>query len=351
MSNRYEQSLKEQAARIRRELAGEKETKPVERPKKEEREDRFVLTDVPSPIYGFQRPKKQRSIQEEGISDESEVEVSSELKEEKTEESLVDATDETNETSEIETMEQTDSTEADAGLVPTTDSYLLVPEPILEQVPEERVEEMQPEIVHVVATEENEVRLEESTDETDETSEIETMEQTDSTEADAGLVPTTDSDLLVPEPVIEQVPENRVEEIQPEIVHVAATEENELRLEEATDVQENVLLTSPLLESESRDSAQSAEPVEIGQAEPQHMEEDRESEPVFQTTDENAANVSLTTIEETPEKPAEETVISQADQMSIKKPVGPPVNVVMTTKDLMAMYRARREQNNLHGKK
>ena len=280
MSNRYEQSLKEQAARIRRELAGEKETKPVERPKKEEREDRFVLTDVPSPIYGFQRPKKQRSIQEEGISDESEVEVSSELKEEKTEESLVDATDETNETSEIETMEQTDSTEADAGLVPTTDS-----------------------------------------------------------------------DLLVPEPVIEQVLENRVEEIQPEIVHVAATEENELRLEEATDVQENVLLTSPLLESESRDSAQSAEPVTIGQAEPQHMEEDRESEPVFQTTDENAANVSLTTIEETPEKPAEETVSSQAEQVSIKKPVGPPVNVVMTTKDLMAMYRARREQNNLHGKK
>lgn len=239
MSNRYEQSLKEQAARIRRELAGEKETKPVERPKKEEREDRFVLTDVPSPIYGFQRPKKQRSIQEEGISDESEVEVSSELKEEKTEESLVDATDETNETSEIETMEQTDSTEADAGLVPTTDS-----------------------------------------------------------------------DLLVPEPIIEQVPEERVEEMQPEIVHVAAAEENELRLEE-----------------------------------------DRESEPVFQTTDENAANVSLTTIEETPEKPAEETVISQAEQVSIKKPVGPPVNVVMTTKDLMAMYRARREQNNLHGKK
>ncbi len=280
MSNRYEQSLKEQAARIRRELAGEKETKPVERPKKEEREDRFVLTDVPSPIYGFQRPKKQRSIQEEGISDESEVKVSSELKEEKTEESLVDATDETNETSEIETMEQTDSTEADAGLVPTTDSDLLVPEPILEQVPEERVEEMQPEILHVVATEENEVRL-----------------------------------------------------------------------EEATDVQGNGLLTSPLLESESRDSAQSAEPVAIGQAEPQHMEEDRESEPVFQTTDENAANVSLNTIEETPEKPAEETVISQAEQVSIKKPVGPPVNVVMTTKDLMAMYRARREQNNLHGKK
>lgn len=234
MSNRYEQSLKEQAARIRRELAGEKETKPVERPKKEEREDRFVLTDVPSPIYGFQRPKKQRSIQEEGISDESEVEVSSELKEEKTEESLVDATDETNETSEIETMEQTDSTEADAGLVPTTDS-----------------------------------------------------------------------DLLVPEPIIEQVPEKRVEEIQPEIVHVAATEENEVR----------------------------------------------ESETAFQVTDENAANISVTTIEETSEKLAEETVTPQADQVSIKKPIGPPVNVVMTTKDLMAMYRARREQNNLHGKK
>ncbi|WP_214773181.1 hypothetical protein [Exiguobacterium sp. s128] len=297
MSNRYEQSLKEQAARIRRELAGEKETKPVERPKKEEREDRFVLTDVPSPIYGFQRPKKQRSIHEEGISDESEVEVSSELKEEKTKESLADATDETNETSEIETMEQTDSTEADAGLVPTTDSDLLVPEPIIEQVPEDRAEETQPEILHVVATEENEVRLEEATDETNETSEIETMEQTDSTEADAGLVPTTDSDLLVPEPIIEQVPEDRAEEMQPEILHVVATEENEVR----------------------------------------------ESETAFQVTDENAANISVTTIEE--------TVTPQADQVSIKKPIGPPVNVVMTTKDLMAMYRARREQNNLHGKK
>ncbi len=38
-------------------------------------------------------------------------------------------------------------------------------------------------------------------------------------------------------------------------------------------------------------------------------------------------------------------------QSEVKKPVGPPVNVVMTTKDLMAMYRARRERNNLHGKK
>jgi hypothetical protein len=177
------------------------------------------------------------------------------------------------------------------------------------------------------------------------------MEQTDSTEADAGLVPTTDSDLLVPESNLEQVPEDRVEETQPEIVHVAATEENEVRLEEATDVQKNGLLASLPLESEPLDSGQSTKTFEIGQAEPQHMEEDRESETVFQTTDEDAANVSLTTVEETQEKPAEETVTPQVDQVSIKKPVGPPVNVVMTTKDLMAMYRARREQNNLHGKK
>jgi len=45
------------------------------------------------------------------------------------------------------------------------------------------------------------------------------------------------------------------------------------------------------------------------------------------------------------------TEVDKPVQSEVKKPVGPPVNVVMTTKDLMAMYRARREQNNLHGKK
>ncbi|MCY1690313.1 hypothetical protein OVA29_05605 [Exiguobacterium sp. SL14] len=57
----------------------------------------------------------------------------------------------------------------------------------------------------------------------------------------------------------------------------------------------------------------------------------------------------LENITSTPDTPVAEA--QAAVQSEVKKPVGPPVNVVMTTKDLMAMYRARREQNNLHGKK
>ncbi|WP_026830017.1 hypothetical protein [Exiguobacterium antarcticum] len=274
MSNRYEQSLKEQAARIRRELAGEKETKPVERPKKEEREDRFVLTDVPSPIYGFQRPKKQRSIQEEIHSDESEVEVSSELKEERMEETLEHETDETNEVSRIETMEQTDLTEADAGLVPMTDADILVPEPTIELPIEDEVEEPSEE------QESDDVALPEQA------AIGRTIDEKDvDVEAESGLI----------SPLTEAAPPHSrvVEDTQAAVPLETVEEETGRRFAtpEATDV--------------------------VAEAE--------------------------TTV-------AVETAV-EGNQTPIKKPAGPPVNVVMTTKDLMAMYRARREQNNLHGKK
>ncbi|ASI36094.1 MULTISPECIES: hypothetical protein [unclassified Exiguobacterium] len=259
MSNRYEQSLKEQAARIRRELAGEKETTPVERPKKEEREDRFVLTDVPSPIYGFQRPKKQRSIQEDVTSIESEMDVSSESEEGKTDEALENMTDETIEASGIETMEQTDLTEVDAGLVPVTDSELLNPDPSIES----------------------------------------------STEAFA--VESFDSALTEQEPVEEEP------------------------VTELKQQDESLEVTSL-----SEDTEQP--PVENGD----EISSENTVEHVLETETVQEQHVFT-------EKRAEEK--TQVQSSAVKKPVGPPVNVVMTTKDLMAMYRARREQNNLHGKK
>ena len=283
MSNRYEQSLKEQAARIRRELAGEKETKPVERPKKEEREDRFVLTDVPSPIYGFQRPKKQRSIQEEIHSDESEVDVSSVYEEEKSsEESLEHETEELNEESRIETMEQTDLTEADAGLVPMTDSEILVPEPSIEEnsSPEDIVE--------------NQVEAQASTD-TLLPDEEETVE-----EAENPVAEETDK---------EETAETQIETT-PEVPAADQTVQEET---------ETILSSTDMVHVDS----QMEEPLSADDASVDEMKQ------VVAVETEPTANQSI----------------------QIKKPVGPPVNVVMTTKDLMAMYRARREQNNLHGKK
>lgn len=283
MSNRYEQSLKEQAARIRRELAGEKETKPVERPKKEEREDRFVLTDVPSPIYGFQRPKKQRSIQEEIHSDESEVDVSSVHEEEKSsEESLEHETEELNEGSRIETMEQTDLTEADAGLVPMTDSEILVPEPSIEEnsSPEDIVE--------------NQVEAQAST-ETLLPDEEETVE-----EAENPVAEETDK---------EETAETQIETT-PEVPAADQTVQEET---------ETILSSTDMVHVDS----QMEEPLSTDDASVDEMKQ------VVAVETEPTANQSI----------------------QIKKPVGPPVNVVMTTKDLMAMYRARREQNNLHGKK
>ncbi|WP_026827705.1 hypothetical protein [Exiguobacterium artemiae] len=295
MSSRYEQSLKEQAARIRRELAGEKETKPVERPKKEEREDRFVLTDVPSPIYGFQRPRKQRSIQEEIHSDESEVGVSSVHEEEKSEESLEHEAEELNEESRIETMEQTDLTEADAGLVPTTDSDILVPEPTIEEnaplddVSEEQVKAQAAIENHLPAADDTVKVTEDPV--TEEISEEDTIEE------------------ATAESHVEEKPEMTLED---QSVH-----------EEDTEI---VQLSTGVVHVDS----QTEEPVT--QIEELHS---AENELVDKIKEENSV--------------AEEALTNQSVQ--IKKPVGPPVNVVMTTKDLMAMYRARREQNNLNGKK
>ena len=265
MSNRYEQSLKEQAARIRRELAGEKETSPVERPKKEEREDRFVLTDVPSPIYGFQRPKQQRSIQEDVTSVESEVNVSSESEQGKIDESLENMTDETIEASGIETMEQTDLTEADAGLVPVTDSELLTPDPSIERANEEEASNS------TVDFELVEDGIVEAVEETGESLLETTVAEENS-------------------PVSEPVSEPLTEQTLPTSVDEVAPLENEL---------------------------------------PPTLEEQRPQLDTEVTPNENVQEASN----------------------AVKKPAGPPVNVVMTTKDLMAMYRARREQNNLHGKK
>lgn len=263
MSNRYEQSLKEQAARIRRELAGEKETTPVERPKKEEREDRFVLTDVPSPIYGFQRPKKQRSIQEDVTSIESEMDVSSESEEGKTDEALENMTDETIEASGIETMEQTDLTEVDAGLVPVTDSELLNPDPSIES----STEAFAVEVLDSALTEQEPVEEEQVTE----------LKQQDESLEMTSLSEDTVQPLVHNEDALSS--ENTVE-------HVLETEI----------VQDGQIFTET------------------------HAEEATEEK-------------------------------TQVQSSAVKKPVGPPVNVVMTTKDLMAMYRARREQNNLHGKK
>ena len=297
MSNRYEQSLKEQAARIRRELAGEKETKPVERPKKEEREDRFVLTDVPSPIYGFQRPKKQRSIQEEIHSDESEVDVSSVYEEEKSsEESLEHETEELNEGSRIETMEQTDLTEADAGLVPMTDSEILVPEPSIEEnsSPEDIVE--------------NQVEAQAST-ETLLPEEEDAVEEAENPGAEE-----TDKEDKVEETVAEETDKEETVETQ-----IEATPEVPVADQTVQEETETIPSSTDMVHVDS----QMEEPLSADDASVDEMKQ------VVAVETEPTANQSI----------------------QIKKPVGPPVNVVMTTKDLMAMYRARREQNNLHGKK
>ncbi|WP_294745256.1 hypothetical protein [uncultured Exiguobacterium sp.] len=244
MSNRYEQSLKEQAARIRRELAGERETKPVERPKKEEREDRFVLTDVPSPIYGFQRPKQSAS-------------------------ETIKATEET------ETSEQVSETveEGIADEVALTNQELIAQEVVLDEA-----------------------------------------------EADAGLVPVTDVELLVPEPEANQDHVNEVE-----LPTVLETEE--------TVVEESISEVPSIRETVEEQTVPADTSSEVLLDE-QKAEEQRSEEVT------SILNPSV----------AEAEVVAPI-QSEVKKPVGPPVNVVMTTKDLMAMYRARREQNNLHGKK
>lgn len=245
MSNRYEQSLKEQAARIRRELAGERETKPVERPKKEEREDRFVLTDVPSPIYGFQRPKQSAS-------------------------ETVKATEET------ETSEQVSETveEGNTDEVALTDQELIAPEVVVDEA-----------------------------------------------EADAGLVPVTDVELLVPEP---HTSEELVREEVPTVTEVEETDVTETSSDSET--MEQSAITTEASNEASADEKEAEQQLES-------------FEPILDTS---AIEV---------DQDSSVTEVDKPVQSEVKKPVGPPVNVVMTTKDLMAMYRARREQNNLHGKK
>ena len=143
----------------------------------------------------------------------------------------------------------------------------------------------------------------------------------DEAEADAGLVPVTDVELLVPEP---HTSEELVREEVPTVTEV-----------EETDVTE----TSSNSETMEQ-SAITTEASNEASADEKEAEQQLESfEPILDTS---AIEV---------DQDSSVTEVDKPVQSEVKKPVGPPVNVVMTTKDLMAMYRARREQNNLHGKK
>ncbi|MFY7750662.1 MAG: hypothetical protein ACOVQU_02635, partial [Exiguobacterium acetylicum] len=262
------------------------------------------------PIYGFQRPKQSAS---ETVKATEETETSEQVSE----------TVEEGNTDEVALTDQeliapevvVDEAEADAGLVPVTDVELLVPEP---HTSEELVREEVPTVTEV---EETDVIETSSNSEAVEHSTVPKEVVLDEAEADAGLVPVTDVELLVPEP---HTSEELVREEVPTVTEV-----------EETDVTE----TSSNSETMEQ-SAITTEASNEASADEKEAEQQLESfEPILDTS---AIEV---------DQDSSVTEVDKPVQSEVKKPVGPPVNVVMTTKDLMAMYRARREQNNLHGKK
>ncbi len=144
-------------------------------------------------------------------------------------------------------------------------------------------------------------------------------------EVEEGYVPETDLDQLIPDaPEYGQYGLETGEEEAPE----TDLDLPEVEAPAPIEMKDDIVSDPPTLETTENEHLILKEMEEIGEV---------------STSDEGSSDEGIVARDEAIEK----VVLAPA----IKKPTGPPVNVIMTTKDLMAMYRTRREQNNLHGKK
>ncbi|MEW8967284.1 hypothetical protein [Exiguobacterium alkaliphilum] len=358
----YERSLKQQAERIRRELSQEgKKAVPV--PKVETPEE-FIPSDVPSPIYGYARPKPKINLPSEHSPEtRSDLNADSKYVEEAS-------------TAEPFVPEATEETVNRAELFHGAQSPPVVPETVEEET---ETEESVDETVDVERDSgaEPEAAPEAVVDEPTEMEEpvVETVDVERDLEAEPEAAPeaVVDEPTVMEEPVDEKVDVERDSEAEPEAAP-----------ETLVEVPANEVTISPEIEEPTFDATQ-GEPVDeieektglgdvsileggfasvfMGSTElsPSKVvirdeKEAASSEPinVEETSVEQVAPI-VEDVAKTLQTDTEQTVVEDEAELTPAvsvsyKAEGPPLNVMMTPQDRMAMYRKRRldqKNNNL----
>lgn len=326
----YERSLKQQAERIRRELSQEgKKAVPV--PKVETPEE-FIPSDVPSPIYGYARPKPKINLPSEHSPEtRSDLNADSKYVEEAS-------------TAEPFVPEATEETVNRAELFHGAQSPLVVPEtveeeteteePVVKTVDVERDLAVEPEAAPEAIVEKP-TEMEESV--------VETVDVERDLEAELEAAPET----------LVEVPANEVT-ISPEIEEPTfdATQGEPVdEIEEKTGLGDVSILEGGFASVFMGSTELSPSKVVI-----RDEKEAASSEPinVEETSVEQVAPI-VEDVAKTLQTDTEQTVVEDEAELTPAvsvsyKAEGPPLNVMMTPQDRMAMYRKRRldqKNNNL----
>lgn len=320
----YERSLKQQADRIRRELSQEgKKGAPAPKP---EPKDEFVPSDVPSPIYGYARPKPK----------------------------IILPTEHSPETRDDSAMRQ-----AKRVAVPVEEMSEAVPpsvtpepenEPVIDSVDESVMESVDESVVESV---------DESVDEP-------VMESVDESapDTDEATTPQSDFDLIADEaPVAETLEEMVAEQtdspIEVSIISAETSQpidESQTVLEDEPDESDTKPLLGEVSIVESGFASVFMGSTDLKSSKIAVREEKQDvtepslpTEASVETVAPIVEDVAKTLQSDEPVDVPDEETLTPAMGVSYKAE-GPPLNVMMTPQDRMAMYKSRRlakKNNNL----
>ncbi|WP_214760802.1 hypothetical protein [Exiguobacterium sp. s146] len=348
----YERSLKQQADRIRRELSQEgKKGAPAPKP---EPKDEFVPSDVPSPIYGYARPKPKIILPtehspetrddsairqakrvavpvEEDVSEAVPPSVAPEPENapviESVDESVMEPADEAM----VESVDESVMEPADEVLEPTDEAMVeSVDEPVSESVDESVTETVDEPVPTAPEASMSQPDLDVAADESPETETLEEMvaEQVEAP-IETSIISAETSEPMEESPTV-SVDEPVEADTKPLLGEVSIVESGFASVfMGSTDLKSSKIS----VREEKQDMAEPSLPIE----------------PSVETVAPIVEDVAKTLQSDEPvDVPYEETL---TPTMGVSyKAEGPPLNVMMTPQDRMAMYKSRRlakKNNNL----
>ncbi|WP_214711757.1 hypothetical protein [Exiguobacterium sp. s55] len=305
----YERSLKQQADRIRRELSQEgKKGAPAPKP---EPKDEFVPSDVPSPIYGYARPKPKIILPTEHS---PETRDDSAIRQAKRVAVPVEEVSEA----------VPPSVEAEPKNEPVIDP---VDEPVLESVDEAVVDSVDKSVPTVVDAPTSQPDLDVAANESPS---AETLEEMVSEHADTPSEETIISTETIEESPFVSEDETAEQDTKPLLGEVSIVESGFA----------SVFMGSTDLKSSK---------IAVREEKQDVTEEDVSLDAPVETVAPVVEDVAKTLQTDEPIEVPDEEELTPAMSVSYKAE-GPPLNVMMTPQDRMAMYKSRRlakKNNNL----
>ncbi|WP_396128267.1 hypothetical protein [Exiguobacterium mexicanum] len=332
----YERSLKQQADRIRRELSQEgKKGAPAPKP---EPKDEFVPSDVPSPIYGYARPKPKIILPTEHspeTRDDSAIRqakrVAVPVEEDVSEAVPPSMAPEHENAPVIESVDESVMEPADEALEPTDEAMVeSVDEPVSESVDESVTETVDEPVPTAPEASMSQPDLDVAADESPETETLEEMvaEQVEAP-IETSIISAETSEPMEESPTV-SVDEPVEADTKPLLGEVSIVESGFASVfMGSTDLKSSKIS----VREEKQDMAEPSLPIE----------------PSVETVAPIVEDVAKTLQSDEPvDVPYEETL---TPTMGVSyKAEGPPLNVMMTPQDRMAMYKSRRlakKNNNL----